>query len=560
MTHEFMLDNQQIYKKIFLISQLLEIHSENEFKIKSYTNAAFTIKKCGLELKNYSLAQLKEINGIGKTIAEKIFELIQTNEIQLLNELMQKTPIGVVEMLKIKGIGPKKIGVIWKDLEIETIGELQYACNENKLMLYKGFGQKTQENIQDGIILYLNSLGNFLYASIFEFAISIENKLQQNALNYTIELVGSFKRQDPIVNCLEFNTDGDFNTFKLNFNVDNYAIKSEIINQQIEYFCDHKINIIIHFIPKKEYVKECFIKNAHPIFIEKFNEHCIIQEDIQNEQDIFFQNNVHYITAPRRENVNILSLAMENALPPPIELKDIKGIIHCHSTWSDGFNTLLEMAIAAKEQGFEYLVITDHSKTAVYANGLSIERILLQHQEIEQINKKLYPFKIFKSIESDILNNGELDYPDEILQQLDLVIASIHSNLKMTEEKAMNRLITAIENPFTNILGHPTGRLLLSRNGYPINYDKIFDACAANNVAIEINANPRRLDLDWTKIDEALNKGILLSINPDAHSIKGFEDILYGVKIAQKTLLPKEKNISSFSLTEIQKYIAENKK
>ena len=251
---------------------------------------------------------------------------------------------------------------------------------------------------------------------------------------------------------------------------------------------------------------------------------------------------------------------MENALPPPIELKDIKGIIHCHSTWSDGFNTLLEMAIAAKEQGFEYLVITDHSKTAVYANGLSIERILLQHQEIEQINKKLYPFKIFKSIESDILNNGELDYPDEILQQLDMVIASIHSNLKMTEEKAMNRLITAIENPFTNILGHPTGRLLLSRNGYPINYDKIFDACAANNVAIEINANPRRLDLDWTKIDEALNKGILLSINPDAHSIKGFEDILYGVKIAQKTLLPKEKNISSFSLTEIQKYIAENKK
>ncbi|MCX8481243.1 MAG: helix-hairpin-helix domain-containing protein, partial [Sediminibacterium sp.] len=166
------LDNQEIYKKITLISQLLEIHAANEFKIKSYTNAAFTIKKCGLDLKNYSLPQLKEIKGIGNSIAENIFELIQTNEIHLLNELMQKTPIGIVEMLKIKGIGPKKINIIWKDLEIETIGELLYACNENKLMLFKGFGQKTQENIQNGIILYLNSLGNFLYATVFEFAIS----------------------------------------------------------------------------------------------------------------------------------------------------------------------------------------------------------------------------------------------------------------------------------------------------------------------------------------------------------------------------------------------------
>lgn len=554
------LDNQEIYKKITLISQLLEIHAANEFKIKSYTNAAFTIKKCGLDLKNYSLPQLKEIKGIGNSIAENIFELIQTNEIHLLNELMQKTPIGIVEMLKIKGIGPKKINIIWKDLEIETIGELLYACNENKLMLFKGFGQKTQENIQNGIILYLNSLGNFLYATVFEFAISLEKKLQQNTPNYNIELVGSFKKQHPILNCLEFNTDADFNHFKLNVNFDNYTIKTAIIDQQIVYFSDNNIHIVINFIPKKEYVKDCFIKNASPIFIEKFNEEFNISGDIQTEQDIFFQHKLNFISAPRRENSTMLSLAKEKTLPTPIELKDIKGVIHCHSTWSDGFNTLLEMAIAAKEQGFEYLVITDHSKTAVYANGLSIERILLQHQEIDQINKQLFPFKIFKSIESDILNNGELDYPDDILQQLDLVIASIHSNLKMTEEKAMDRLIKAIENPFTTILGHLTGRLLLSRNGYPINYAKIFDACAANKVAIEINANPRRLDLDWTKIDDALNKGILLSINPDAHSIKGFEDILFGVKIAQKTLLPKEKNISSFSLTEIQNYIAENRK
>jgi DNA polymerase (family 10) len=218
------------------------------------------------------------------------------------------------------------------------------------------------------------------------------------------------------------------------------------------------------------------------------------------------------------------------------------------------------MAVAAKKQGLEYLLLSDHSQSAFYAGGLKPEQIAAQHQEIDALNAKLAPFKIFKSIESDILNDGSLDYSDSILKQFDLIIASVHSNLKMNEEKAMNRLINAIENPYTTILGHMTGRLLLSRPGYPVNHQKIIDACAANNVAIELNAHPSRLDIDWRHIDYALEKNVLISINPDAHNIDGLNDVKYGALIAQKGMLPKEKNLSSFGLNEFTNYIHQIKK
>ena len=213
------------------------------------------------------------------------------------------------------------------------------------------------------------------------------------------------------------------------------------------------------------------------------------------------------------------------------------------------------MATAAIQKGLQYLVLSDHSKTAFYAQGLYEDKIIAQHKEIDELNKKLYPFKIFKSIESDILNDGNLDYTNEVLSTFDLVIASIHSNLKMKEEKAMMRLINAIENPFTSILGHPTGRLLLSRNGYPIDYKKIVDACAANNVVIELNAHPKRLDFDWRWIDYCLEKNVLISIDPDAHSTEGYNDIRYGVLAAQKAGVTKEHNLSSFSLPAFEAFI-----
>jgi DNA polymerase (family 10) len=213
------------------------------------------------------------------------------------------------------------------------------------------------------------------------------------------------------------------------------------------------------------------------------------------------------------------------------------------------------MAITAKQMGLQFLVLSDHSKSAFYANGLTEERIIAQHDEINELNKKLAPFKIFKSIESDILNDGKLDYPDDVLRTFDLVIASVHSNLKMQEDKAMMRLIKAIENPYTTIVGHLTGRLLLSRNGYPLDHRKIIDACAANSVVIELNAHPKRLDIDWRWIDYCLEKEVLISIDPDAHSIAGFNDTRYGVLVAQKAAVGRTQNLSSFSLEEFESFL-----
>lgn len=246
-------------------------------------------------------------------------------------------------------------------------------------------------------------------------------------------------------------------------------------------------------------------------------------------------------------------------MPQLIQPGDIKGIIHSHSNWSDGSNTIEEMAKAAIAQGLEYLVISDHSKSAFYAQGLSEERIGEQHKYIDELNAKLKGFTIFKSIECDILNDGSLDYSNNILSTFDLVIASVHSNLKMTGEKAMQRLLAAIENPYTTILGHMTGRLLLSRKGYPVDHQKIIDACAANDVVIELNAHPRRLDIDWRHIRYALEKNVLISIDPDAHFIEGFNDTRYGVLSAQKAMLTKEENLSSFGVKAFEQFLHNRK-
>jgi DNA polymerase (family 10) len=265
---------------------------------------------------------------------------------------------------------------------------------------------------------------------------------------------------------------------------------------------------------------------------------------------------VHFIPAPLREDPAIIDRAIQFSLSPLIHFSDIKGIIHSHSNWSDGLHTIEDMANACIEQGFEYLVISDHSKSAFYANGLSEERIREQHVYVEELNRKLAPFHIFKSIECDILNDGRLDYSDDVLSTFDLVITSVHSNLKMTEEKAMSRLLTAIQNPFTRILGHPTGRLLLSRAGYPVDHKTLIDACAAHGVVIELNAHPRRLDLDWRWISYALQKNVMISIDPDAHSISGYHDIHYGVLAAQKGGVTASDNLSSYSLEQMKKFIA----
>ena len=300
-----------------------------------------------------------------------------------------------------------------------------------------------------------------------------------------------------------------------------------------------------------------FITSCSEAFLDEWKARQLFK-DVQHyasEEEIFTNADVQFIPAYLRESCSIIDKAKTNNLPGVIHPKDIKAIIHSHSKWSDGNNTLEEMAKAAIKSGFEYLVISDHSKTAVYANGLTEERIKAQHAEINELNEKLKPFKIFKSIESDILNDGSLDYSDEILNSFDIVIASVHSNLKMSEEKAMMRLLNAVKNPFTSILGHCTGRLLLSRAGYPVNHRQLIDACAENNVVVELNAHPRRLDIDWRFIDYCIEKKVLISIDPDAHSVNAFRHVKYGTLAAQKAGVIPSQNLSSYSLSEFEAFL-----
>ena len=532
----------------------MDIHGENEFKIKSYTNAAYTLDKLTEPLCDMSPSQMYAIRGIGEAIGKKIQEIIETKELSLLNEYIQKTPPGILEILKIKGLGPKKIVTIWKELEIESIGELLYACEENRLVKYKGFGEKTQKNIQEALEFYLHHQGNYLYEQVEDLAKNLQQNLYDAFPNDQHIISGAFKRQmewlgflDVVTTLSETNLISWLSQklFKIEKNENYFSCKGED-NFEIRW----------HLTSPEQYFWKDFTLSASPEFMEAWEKLPKFKmNDFANEQAIFDQVGVNFIPAPQRELPEIISRATTKPLSKTIQPSDIKGIIHSHSTWSDGIHTIEQMAVAAKQQGYEYLIISDHSKSAFYANGLQADRILAQHKEIDALNKKLAPFVIFKSIESDILNDGSLDYPEEVLASFDIVIASVHSNLKMTEEKAMMRLLNAISNPYTSILGHPTGRLLLSRKGYPVNHDALIEACAENNVVIELNAHPRRLDMDWRYIQKAIENDVLISIDPDAHAIEGYDDCKYGVLVAQKAGLTAANNLSSFSLSEIMEFI-----
>ena len=549
--------NKDIANAFSLLSKLTDVNGGDGFKSKSYSATAFNIEKLPIQLKDIPAEKISTLKGIGASSAKKITELITTGKLAQLEEMIFSTPEGIAEMLKIKGLGPKKINTIWKEMQLETVGELLYACKENRLKLYKGFGEKTQQIISENIEFYLNSKGNFLYAQTILVADELQKLLEKLFPGKRVFVTGAFARQLEIITEIEYVIEENNSVTE---NILNEEAAFELLEKNAGYLLYKTVaGIRIKIYPAEENIIEKLIEtSSSENFFSALKSHDSGQVKSGSEKEYFTSRNLPYIPAFLREDEAILKNSGDFSVQ--LHHTDIKGLIHCHSNWSDGNNTIEEMALGALESGMEYLAISDHSKTATYAQGLKEEQIKAQHEYIDELNEKLKPFKIFKSIESDILNDGSLDYSDKILSTFDLVIASVHSNLKMTEEKAMARLLAAIENPYTTILGHMTGRLLLSRPGYPLDYKKIIDACATNSVVIELNANPRRLDMDWRQIQYALQKGVLISINPDAHNIKGIDDIRYGVISAQKGMLTKEKNLSSFSIHEFEKFITERKK
>jgi len=535
------IDNDYIAERFSLLGKLMDIHGENSFKTKSYSVAAFTLEKLPTPIQDIPADKLTSIKGIGDAIGKKIREIIETGELRLLQQYITNTPPGIIEMLQIKGLGPKKIATIWKEMEIESVGELLYACQENRLLLYKGFGEKTQAGVREAIEFRLRHIGSHLYADIEPYAEKLNTNLKQAFPTAQLAITGEFRRQLETVTKLEFVTT---------------AAQEATQTWLAANPSDEGVTIeFIHTTPD-EFTKTLFETSCSGEFLEAFREKTTITRYPASEETLFSTANLPFVPPYRREQRIVLS----QPAVPALQTTDIRGIIHSHSKWSDGSNTLPEMAAACIEKGLQYLVISDHSKTAFYANGLQPDRLREQHAEIDHLNKKLAPFVIFKSIESDILGDGNLDYSGDILLTFDLVIASVHANLKMTEEKAMSRLLRAIENPYTTILGHLTGRLLLSRPGYPVDHKKIIDACIANHVVIELNAHPRRLDMDWRWIGYALERGALISIDPDAHSINGYNDIRYGVLAARKAGLTPDKNLSSFTLDQFKGFLENRKK
>jgi len=538
--------NKDIARKFSLLGKLMELHGENAFKTKSYTNAYITLRKHPQQIQSMSAEEISQIEGVGKTISSKITELVGTGEIESLNQYLEMTPPGIIDMLGIKGFGAKKITTIWKELKIESVGELLNAIQENKLLALKGFGAKTQASLKEQLEYHVESMHKMHYADARMLSDELLGQMRAAYPEEQFSTTGPIHRQAQIVEQIDVIT-----TLSEKEMSDFLGKNDEIIEVDSSYHF-RNISLAVSYCDADIFYYD-IVRKSCP---EKFwNTLTIAKGKYDNEESVFTRNELPYIIPEYRENHNAEHWQSEYQRQNIITEEAIRGCIHNHSTHSDGLNTIAQMTEACIDAGYEYLVMTDHSKSAFYANGMSIEELMQQSDEIRSIDQKQNDIRVFTGVESDILSNGDLDYPDHILSELDVIIASVHSNLKMDEQKATTRLLRAIENPYTSILGHPTGRLLLSRKGYTIDHMAIINACADNNVAIEINANPNRLDIDWTYIRYAMSKGVLLSINPDAHSIAGIADTQYGVSVARKAGLTSQYCLNAFDLEEFEEWM-----
>ncbi|OAV44766.1 helix-hairpin-helix domain-containing protein [Lewinella sp. 4G2] len=523
--------NPDIARHFRELARLMELHGDNPFKIRSYTSAYNKLRKDDRPLASMSEEELQKLDGVGKAIAGKIHELATTGEMATLNKWRDQTPAGIQEMLNIRGFGPKKVKAVWDGLGVTTVGQLLYAINENRLVELKGFGAKTQETLREKLEFHQRSRGQFLYRDLDLAAKAFLAELTRLFPEATTERSGALRRCCPTLTRMDFVT-----TIAP-------AAAPELEGVDILIHKDNQTTgvvdgypFVLHHVTAENFGSKQFKHTGNPEFLQAFVERYPGKDftGLATEAEVFAAVGMQFIPPELREDDTWLDTAAAGQLPDLIEATDVRGVVHSHSTYSDGIHSLRQMAEAARDKGYAYLVISDHSRTAVYAGGLKEDRVREQWAEIDALNVELAPFRIYKSIESDILSDGSLDYPDDVLAGFDLVIASIHSGLNMDQEKATERLLTAIRNPHTTVLGHPTGRLLLSREGYPIDHARIIDACAEHNVAIELNANPYRLDLDWRWIPYATERDVPVSINPDAHSMGGIDDIVYGVLAARK--------------------------
>ncbi|RPD50193.1 DNA polymerase/3'-5' exonuclease PolX [Hymenobacter sediminis] len=569
------MDNRALIRAFRLTAQLLELHEENPFKIRAYEGTVNALEQLSVPVADIERHGLPDRTGLSKTAAAKVAEMLDTGSFEELTRLLSITPPGVIELLNIKGIGPKKIRALWKELGIESPEQLRQAAENDEVSKLKGFGKKTQESILAALEFTSQSQGKLLYPQAEELAEDLARRVREVAGVEQAAVAGEVRRRletvetvllvvattqpaqvHELLDQLEGITPDARRSgpFAWRGTATTSGVKVEIILATPANFTNQ---LLLHSAAEP-HLSGAVLEEARPGQPATLRQ-WLKREQFNSEQALYQRAGLQYVEPELREGLGELELARANKLPTLLTDADLRGSLHNHSTYSDGSHSLREMATFLRDQGYEYLGICDHSQAAHYANGLQPERVRQQQREIDELNQELAPFRIFKGIESDILSDGSLDYTPPVLETFDFIVASVHSNLKMDERKATARVLRAIENPYTTMLGHPTGRLLLRREGYPLDHKAVIDACAQHNVIIEINANPWRLDLDWRWVRYALDKGVQLSINPDAHHTNGYADMRYGVLMGRKGGLTKDMTFNTKSAEEVAAYFAQRK-
>ncbi len=561
------------------IAVLLELKGENQFKVRAFQNAARNLKS--LELSTEELIEqlkLKTIKGFGAQLSESIFTLYETGTLPAHQELKAEFPDTILDLLDVPGLGAKKIKVLYQEKNISSLDELEQACKENTLEGLKGFGKKTIQNILAGIVQLRKYRSRFRYDEAITHAQALSEYLQQSDSCTSVEITGSLRRGMETVKNIDIlavsaapeNLISHFIKYpEMKSIISQGSAKSAILlNSGIA--ADLNVveppslpSALLHFTGSKEHntALQALAKERRL----KLNEHGLFDGEsplsLNSEEDIYRHLELAAIPPELRENLDELERAASSfranaPLPKLVCLDDMKGIIHAHTTYSDGSAKLKEMALEVRDRGFQYFGVSDHSRTATYAGGLTIDDIKRQHAEIDKLNEELAPFRIFKGIESDILADGSLDYPDSVLETFDFIIASLHSQLTMKRPEMMKRLEAAIANPYTTILGHVSTRKLLLREPADIDIPRIIELAAEHSVAVEINANPKRLDLDWRFCRQAQQLGVAIPICPDAHSPQGIDDIRYGVVTARKGGLRPADVLTTWDLKQVETYFA----
>ncbi len=568
-------DKKTVIKTLERIAVLLELSGANPFKSRAFQNGARALQSYEGDLAaGLESGELKKIKGVGKGILTEVEALLADGTSPALVELEAAVPAGLLEIVRVPGLGPKRVRVLHEKLGIETLGELEYACNENRLVQLDGFGAKTQQKILAGIETIRRFGGRHLLSDAWAAADRLMDFVQGIEGVERYELAGSIRRRretikdvDILVSAAdparvheaftgmdgvaEIIGSGDTKTsvrLDTGIQVDLRTVTPRQFPFALHYFTGSKD----HNTRMRQRAKDRGLKlNEYGLFPNGSD----TSLELDGEDAIFEALDLRPIPPELREDMGEFDAAEQGDLPPLLEESDIRGVLHNHTTWSDGAHSVREMAEAARAMGYQYLGLSDHSQSAFYAHGLKPDAILRQHEEIDEVNASFDDFVVLKGIESDILPDGSLDYDDDVLERMDFVVASVHGHFGLKPEDQTRRCIRAVQNPFTSILGHPTGRLLLARDGFEMDLEAVIEAAAEVDCALELNANPQRLDLDWRELRHAARLGARISIGPDAHRTEGLQDVRYGVAVARKGWLGAENVLNALPLDELRAWL-----